>query len=84
MLLHSMAAAILVVLAMLLAIRMVRVAANLVVALLCGGGCGYAIFNIVNQVWLGWAQVVVNSLATGVVVALFSLPVLPFSRFSKD
>lgn len=84
MIVQIMVAVVLVLFAMLLSIRLVRIAANLVVILLCGCGCGFAVFHILEGIWNGWRQVVVYSLATGVAVAMLSLPVLPFCRFKED
>ena len=84
MLLEPLAAVILVLVTMILAIKLVRMAANLVIILVCGGGCGFAIFNVLNGYWKGWPQIIVYSAATGLAAAMLSLPALPFSKFRKD
>lgn len=84
MLVETLAGVVLVLVTMVLAIRLVRIAANLVIVVVCGGGCGFAIFNIVNQYWQGWPQIAVYSAATGLAAAMLSMPALPFSRFRKD
>jgi len=84
MIVESLIAAVIVLVAMVVAIRMVRIAANLVIILICGGGCGFAIFNIVGKYWVGWQQIIVYSAVTGVAAAMLSLPALPFSKFKKD
>lgn len=84
MVLESLASVAVVLLTMLLGIRLVRVAANLLIILVCGGACGFAIFNIVNGYWTDWAQVLVYSVAVGAAAALLSLPALPFAKFRKD
>ncbi|MDT8391446.1 MAG: hypothetical protein RRC34_13160 [Lentisphaeria bacterium] len=84
MVVECMVSVVLVLAAMLLMIRMVRWAANVVIILVCGGGCGFVVFNILERQWRGWEQIIVYSLATGVAAAMLTLPALPFSKFKKD
>lgn len=84
MIVECIVAVVLVLVAMVLMIRMVRWAANLVIILVCGGGCGFVVFNILEKQWVGWEQITVYSLATGVAAAMLTLPALPFSKFKKD
>lgn len=76
-------AALVVLLAMCLAIRLVRFAANLFVLAIFAGATGFAIFNVARGTWFDWPTIVVYSLATGVAAAILCLPVLPFSRFNR-
>ena len=84
MIVECIVAVVLVLIGMLFMIRMVRWAANLVIILVCGGGCGFVVFNILEKQWRGWEQIVVYSLATGVAAAMLTLPALPFSKFKRD
>jgi hypothetical protein len=84
MVLEALVAVLVVLLTMLVAIRLVRVAANLLIILVCGGACGFAAFNILDGLWEGWSQIVVYSAATGAVAAMLCLPALPFSKFRRD
>jgi len=72
---------VLVALGMMIAMGLVRLAANLVVMLIAIGACGFVLVQITSGVWIGWFEVVTRSLGSGLLAALLSLPVLPFSGF---
>jgi hypothetical protein len=73
----------LVALGMMLAFGLVRMAANLVIFAILLFGFGIVIRNIHQGAWVGWADIILGSVATGFVSALLSLPALPFSSFYK-
>jgi hypothetical protein len=75
--------AILVLLGMFMALGLVRVAANLFVALVALAAVGFVGHAIFTGDWLSWGQIVPRSLGIGVLAALASLPALPFSSFLK-
>jgi len=70
-------------LAMLITFGLVRVMADLVIVMVLLTGFGLVIYNIINEVWVDWVEISLGALATGVAVALLSLPALPFSSFYK-
>lgn len=65
--------------AMYVAIKLVRFAARICVAVLCLGGCGFVVFNVMTGEWTDWGSIVVYSLVTGFAAALLALPALPFT-----
>jgi len=76
--------AIVVLATMLVTIRLFRYAAHLFQALLCLGGCGYVAYNVLAGTWTRWETIAVQSIVTGVVVAVLSLPLLPFTKSRED
>ena len=81
MLVQSVVGCVLVVLGMMVALGLVRMAADLVIFLLAVVACSFVLHSITSGEWMGWLDIVWRSLATGGVFALLSLPVLPFSSF---
>ena len=72
---------VLVAVGMMIAMGLVRLAANLVVMLIAIGACGFVLIQITNGVWTGWFEIATRSFGSGLLAALLSLPVLPFSGF---
>ena len=70
-------------LGMMIALGLVRLAANLVIMLIALSACGLVVYSIFNGLWTGWLDIVWRSAATGFGSALLSIPVLPFSGFYK-
>ena len=76
-------ACILVIFGMVVALGLVRLAANLVILIIGGAACLFVVYSIAEGIWIGWFEICWHALATGGAVALLSLPVLPFSSFYK-
>ena len=68
---------------MMIAIGLVRVAANLLIGVIAFGAFGAVIYFVTTGTWVGWPDVAIGSLALGFLAALFCLPALPFSSFYK-
>lgn len=79
--LECLAGGALVLVGMLAALGLVRLAANVYMAIVAAGAVVGAVFAILNGYWVGWGQVIPRSLGLGVVAALLCLPALPFSSF---
>ena len=76
-------AGVLVVVGMLLALWLTRIAADMVILLASGIALALAVYHVRAGLWVGWPMVVARSLITGGVAALLCLPVLPFSSFFR-
>jgi len=74
---------VLVILGMMVAFGLVRMAADLFIFLIGCAAFAVALHCIVTGVWVGWPQVAVGSFAIGVAGAALSLPALPFSSHYK-
>ncbi len=83
MLLQAIVGCLLVAVGMMIAMGLVRLAANLVVFLIAVGACGFVLIQITSGEWSAWPDVLLRSLGCGLVAALLSLPVLPFSGFRR-
>lgn len=70
-------------LGMLLALGLIRLAANAVIILVMVATCGYVIHQISFGVWTGWGEICLYSLLSGGAGGLLTLPVLPFSGFHR-
>jgi|GEM_PF-2803093 len=68
---------------MIVALGLVRLAANLFIALVAVGAVGVVVHAILSGEWLAWSQIIPRSLGVGVLGALAGLPALPFSSFRK-
>ena len=79
--LECLAGGALVLVGMLVALGLVRLAANLFMVLVAAGAVVGAVYAVLNGYWSGWDQVIPRSLGLGVVAALLCLPALPFSSF---
>jgi hypothetical protein len=79
--LQCLAGGALVLVGMLVALGLARLAANLFIALVACAAVAGAVFAILNGYWVGWSGLVSRSLLLGVVAALLCLPALPFSSF---
>jgi hypothetical protein len=73
----------LVLLGMLMVLGLVRLAANLFIALVAVGAAVFVGYAVFSGQWLTWTQVVPRSLGVGILAALASLPALPFSSFLR-
>jgi len=72
-----------VLLGMMLAFGLVRLAANLVVLCVLLGACGFVLYEVSTGAWPTWPEVILRGLITGAGAALLCLPVLPFSGFYR-
>lgn len=79
--LQCLAGGALVLVGMLAALGLARLAANLFIVLVAAAAVLGAVYAILNGTWHGWPDLVSRSLGLGVVAALLSLPALPFSSF---
>ena len=73
----------LVLLGMLVAMGLIRLAANLVLFLVALAGCGFVVYNIAAYEWVGWLPICGQSLLTGAALALLCLPILPLTSFYR-
>lgn len=80
---QCLAGAGLVLVGMVVALGLVRLAANLYIALVAVGAVGVVVYAIFSGDWLDWSQIVPRSLGVGLLAAAASLPALPFSGFRK-
>ncbi len=83
MLAQSLVGCFLAVVGMLLALGLARLAANIVIFGIGVCTCALVVYQIVNNVWIGWPNICVYSLMSGGIGALLTLPVFPFSSFGK-
>ncbi len=81
--LQCLAGGALVVLGMLVAYGLARLAANLFIALIALGAVFGAVLAILNGAWVGWFEILWRSFGLGLLAALVSLPALPFSSFLR-
>lgn len=80
---ESVVAGVLVLVGMLLALWLVRIAANTVILLASAIALVFVVHHVQSGLWTGWTVIGGRSLLTGAVVALLCLPVLPFSTFFR-
>ena len=83
MLIQCIAGCAIVLVTLLLVLGLVRLAADLALLLLAISGCVFVAYNISFGLWLGWDDVLWQSLATGGATGLLSLPILPFSSLYR-
>lgn len=76
-------ACVLVLFGMMIALGLVRLAANLVIFLICALSVAFALHQIQTGLWFAWQDIVIRSLMTGGLAALLTLPVLPLSSFVR-
>ncbi len=74
---------ILVIVGMFIAFGLTRLAANAVIAFIAILACAAVGFQIYEQQWTGWTNILLRSLISGGVAGLLCLPVLPFSSFFR-
>ena len=83
MLVQCIAACVVVFVAMMITLGLVRLAAKLVFGLLIMVACAFTVYSIRAGFWIGWFEVLWGGLASGVLAALLSLPIMPFTGFLK-
>lgn len=83
MILKYVAAPLIVLLCAILVVRLMRFAAALLIVIIPGAGCGFVLYNVGSKEWIGWSEIGLYSAATGVVVAVLMLPLMPFIRSSR-
>ena len=83
MLLQCIVGCVAVLAGLLITLGLVRLAANLVIALVGVAACAVVVYSVVEGFWSDWPNILWRSLVTGGVFALLSLPVLPFSSFRR-
>ena len=81
--LETVVAGVLVVVGMLLALWLVRIAADTVILLASAVALVFVVHHVHSGLWVGWAAIGTRSLLTGGAVALLCVPVLPFSSFFR-
>lgn len=74
---------VLVIVGMVCAFGMVRLAANLLITAIGFLAFGAVIYCVLTGLWVGWVEVVLGGLGSGFAAALLSLPALPFSSFFR-
>ena len=74
---------VLVIIGMILALALVRIASTLLIAAIGLATCGFVVYQIAYQDWVGWTDICLYSLMSGAVGALLALPFLPFSSLSR-
>ncbi|MFA5206954.1 MAG: hypothetical protein WC708_21340 [Lentisphaeria bacterium] len=84
MLTFCLVACALVLIGLLLGLGLIRLAATLAMILAAVGACGLAVYQITCGYWVGWMEVGLYSLLTGLGTALLCAPLLPFSRFGRN
>ena len=79
-----LAACALVLVGLLAGIGLIRLAATLALILAAAGACGFVVYQITCGYWLGWTEIGLYSVITGLGTALLCAPLLPFTRFFRN
>ncbi len=80
MLIHLLVAIAVVIVVMMIALSLVRLAAKLCLILIGLGALGFVTYQIHMEQWQAWPEIIVHAAATGAVAALLCVPLLPFRR----